>query len=56
MTEQEKKIRSEMQSVGADALLVTSNANMYYFTGQVVAGYLYIPLETGSCRIFVYSS
>ena len=52
MTEQEKKIRFEMQSVGADALLVTSNANMYYFTGQVVAGYLYIPLD-GVSMLFV---
>ncbi len=48
MTEQEihiDKIRNEMRAVGADACLITSNVNMYYATGQVVMGYLYIPLE-----------
>ena len=48
MTEQEiriDKIRKEMRDMGADACLITSNVNMYYATGQVVAGYLYIPAE-----------
>lgn len=34
-----------MQAAGADAFLVTSNVNLYYTTGQVLSGYLYIPLE-----------
>lgn len=41
-----------MQSVGADAFLISSNANMYYTVGQVVTGYFYIPLE-GACILFV---
>ena len=48
MIEQEiriEKIRREMQSEGADALLITSNVNLYYFTEQVVAGCLYIPID-----------
>ena len=47
-TEQEthiEKIRDEMENAGADALLVTSNVNLYYTLGQVVMGYLYIPLD-----------
>jgi len=47
-TEQEihiEKIRKEMQKTGADAFLVTSNVNLYYTIGQVVMGYLYIPLN-----------
>jgi Xaa-Pro aminopeptidase len=55
MTEQEihiDKIRKEMQASGADAFLVTSNVNLYYTTGQVVTGYLYIPIE-GAPVLFV---
>ncbi len=55
MTEQEihiDKIRKEMEAVGADACLITSNVNMYYTTGQVMMGYLYIPLD-GKPLLFV---
>ncbi len=55
MTEQEihiDKIRKEMQAAGADAFLVTSNTNLYYTTGQVVMGYLYIPTD-GTPLLFV---
>jgi len=55
MTEQEiriEKIRKEMQSAGADAFLITSNVNLYYAAGQVVMGYLYIPIE-GDPILFV---
>ena len=55
MTEQEihiEKIRREMRSTGADAFLVTSNVNLYYTVGQVVMGYLYIPIE-GAPMLFV---
>jgi len=41
-----------MQVAGADAFLVTSNANLYYTVGQVVMGCLYIPLE-GVPMLFV---
>ncbi|MDR0714826.1 MAG: Xaa-Pro peptidase family protein [Bacteroidales bacterium] len=39
------KIRREMCAAGADACLITANANLFYATGQVVAGYLYIPQQ-----------
>ena len=47
-----EKIRKETQSAGAEAFLVTSNANMYYAIGQVVMGYLYIPV-VGAPVLFV---
>ena len=31
-----------MEAAGADACLITSNANLFYAVGQVVMGYLYI--------------
>ncbi|MDR3093334.1 MAG: Xaa-Pro peptidase family protein [Bacteroidales bacterium] len=45
MTEQDihiEKIRIQMEAAGADACLITSNANLFYAVGQVVMGYLYI--------------
>jgi Xaa-Pro aminopeptidase len=48
MTEQEiriSKLRQEMKAAGADACLIISNVNLYYFFGQIVMGYLYIPIE-----------
>ena len=47
-----EKIRKEMRSEGADALLVTSNVNLYYCFGQVVMGYYYIPIE-GQPLLFI---
>jgi len=55
MNEQEiriEKIRREMQVAGADAFLITSNTNIYYVAGQVVMGYLYIPID-GAPVLFV---
>ncbi|MDR1668192.1 MAG: Xaa-Pro peptidase family protein [Bacteroidales bacterium] len=39
------KIRREMCAAGADACLITTNVNLLYTTGQVLAGYLYIPRQ-----------
>lgn len=39
------KIRSEMEATSTEALLLTDNANIYYLTGRVFAGYAYIPLK-----------
>lgn len=36
-------IRSGMESAGMDAILLNDNANLYYITGRVYAGYAYIP-------------
>ena len=38
-----KKVREQMHD--ADALLITDNANIYYLTGRVFAGYIYLPLS-----------
>lgn len=37
------RIRSGMESAGMDAILLNDNANLYYITGRVYAGYAYIP-------------
>ena len=37
------KVRALM--TGVDALLVSDNANLYYLTGRVFAGYVYLPAE-----------
>lgn len=47
-----QKVRVAMQSSNADALLVSDNANIYYLTGRVFAGFIYIPL-TGDVQYFV---
>ncbi|WP_289158334.1 Xaa-Pro peptidase family protein [uncultured Muribaculum sp.] len=40
-----RRIQSEMAIEGIDALLVTSNTNIYYTTGRVINGYVYIPVN-----------
>lgn len=46
------KARDAMARHGLDALLISDNANIYYFTGRVYSGYLYIP-ATGAVQFFV---
>ena len=41
-----------MERAGADACLITSNVNLFYTIGQIVMGYLYIPLQ-GNPILFV---
>lgn len=38
------KVRAVMN--GVEAILVSDNANIYYLTGRVFAGYIYIPAES----------
>jgi Xaa-Pro aminopeptidase len=38
-------IQSAMQEAGVDACVVTTNANMYYLTGMVFGGYIYLRTE-----------
>lgn len=45
-------IRMAMESVGADAILISDNANKYYLTGRVFAGFIYIPAQ-GEAIYFV---
>lgn len=46
-----EKIREGMSGLGADALLVSANANIYYLTGRVFAGYILI--TDRECRFFI---
>lgn len=39
------KIRALMLSKGIDAALITCNTNLIYTAGQVISGYLYLPLN-----------
>lgn len=39
------KIQKAMSEAGMGAILVTTNANIYYSTGMVINGYVYIPAE-----------
>lgn len=47
-----EKIQHAMADAGMPAMLVTSNANIYYTTGRVINGYVYIP-ATGKPLYFV---
>lgn len=46
------KVRREMALVGADALLIADNTNIYYLCGAVFRGYVYVPVQ-GRCLMFV---
>lgn len=39
------KVRSQMDKSGIAAVLICDNANLYYLTGRVFAGYVWIPLK-----------
>ncbi len=39
------RIRREMEASSTDAILLSDNANIYYLTGRVFAGYAYVPLK-----------
>ncbi len=39
------KIRRELAGLGADAILLAGNMNLYYTTGRIVNGYFYLPME-----------
>ncbi len=45
-------VREAMGALHADALLVADNANIYYLTGRVVCGYIYIT-SSGSMECFI---
>lgn len=47
-----ERIQSEMAIEGVEALLITSNANIYYTAGRVINGYIYIPIK-GDAVYFV---
>ena len=46
------RIASALQSAGVDAILISSNANIYYASSRIIAGYVYITKE-GDSTYFV---
>lgn len=48
------KVRLAMEKAGADALLIGSTVNIFYLTGGVFRGYVYVPID-GEARIFMIS-
>lgn len=46
------KIRQAMSTLELDGILISDNANIYYTTGRVYSGYVYIPYE-GDVIFFV---
>lgn len=46
------KIRSLMALQGIDAALITCNVNLIYTYGQVISGYLYLPLHSPALLFF----
>ncbi|MCM1400540.1 MAG: Xaa-Pro peptidase family protein [Bacteroides sp.] len=39
------RIRQFMADAGIDAVIIGNNANIYYLTGRIFTGYIYIPLK-----------
>ena len=48
----QKKIQAKMSEMGVDACIIASNVNIYYLTGTVFAGCVYLPV-TGEPIFFV---
>ena len=46
------RLRDIMSAEDVDAILISSNANIYYLTGRVFCGYIYVPL-TGNIKYVV---
>ena len=40
-----KKTQEQMKKTGADACMIASNANLYYLSGMILSGYIYLPSE-----------
>lgn len=47
-----QKIQDELKKVGANAILLTTNVNLFYTLGKIVNGYFYIPAD-GKPWLFV---
>jgi len=45
LTSRISKLQEEMQSTGVEAILIIQNADLFYFTGSIQQGLLYIPVE-----------
>ena len=43
------RLQQKLQSEGADGLWISSNVNIYYLSGRVFSGYIYLPAEGDAC-------
>lgn len=39
------KLRSQLRKAGVEAMLISDNADLYYLTGRVFAGFIYLPAD-----------
>ena len=44
------KVREGMQKQSLDAILISDNANIYYLSGRVYSGHVYVVFDKASCR------
>lgn len=49
------KLQNAMKNAEADAMLISSNTNLFYTSGRIFCGYTYIPVE-GEILFFVRSA
>lgn len=47
------KVKSQMAKAGIDAILIGDNANLYYLTGRVFSGFVYITADSDELRYAV---
>lgn len=52
LKQRQDRIRSAMAARGVDAAIITGNVNLIYTCGQVISGYLYLPVK-GESVLFV---
>jgi Xaa-Pro aminopeptidase len=53
--DRQRKLQERMRQQGIGGFLVTQNVDLYYFTGSMQGGYLFIPSE-GNARFYVRRS
>lgn len=46
------KLRNQLHRAGLQAMLISDNADIYYLSGRVFAGYIYLPAD-GDVRFFI---
>lgn len=48
-----EKIQEAMRGAGCGALLVSSNSNLYYASGRIFRGYVYVPVEGEAVNLVI---
>ena len=52
IAQRETRVAEALRQAGADAILISGNANLYYITGRVIAGYVLVTAQ-GEVKHFV---